>query len=170
MTVAAGATIDATDITALQGYTTGRPLVRLIASGTQSIPHNTQTALTFTGAEDIDTHGYHDTATNTSRVTPLTAGYYRARGVVYFGTRADYTLLEASIGKNGTTIAPSGRRIPPLITGVQAVEAVAIVSVNGTTDYIEVYGLHINSAAAAQVTNQSGRFSSVLEVEFLRPL
>ena len=148
-----------------------RPVTRLVQQAVQSISNNTLTALTFgAGSEEIDTHGFHDTATNTSRVTPSVAGYYRVRGLYFSITGADYTLLEASVGKNGAAMAGCGRRVPPLITGAQSIEAGAIVSCNGSTDYIELLVLQTNSGATAKNTNVSSRFVSTLEVEYVRPL
>jgi hypothetical protein len=75
--VAAGDPVESTNITTVEDYTIRKPLVRLIQSVVQSIPHDTDTAFTFTaGSEDIDTHGFHDETTNPSRITPSVAGYY----------------------------------------------------------------------------------------------
>jgi hypothetical protein len=172
MAIVAGAPIASADITAVQGYTTGKPLVRLVASATQSLPFNTATALTFTGSEDIDTHNFHDPVTNSSRVTPTIAGYYTARGTVFHGSRTDYSLTDAWVRKNGATnLAPSGRHSKGT-TASQAdtAQVTVLVQFNGTTDYVELVAIQQNGASAAQVTNQSSQFSSVFELVFERPL
>jgi hypothetical protein len=169
MTAVAGGKVQAADITGLAALTTGMPLVRLVASSTQNLTNNTATAITFTGSEDIDTHNYHNPSTNPSRITPLIAGYYIAKGTVYFSSQTTYTGLEAGIGKNAAIQAPAGRRVPPLVAGAQSAEAQAMLLMNGTSDYIELYAIQTNSGSSTFATNQSARYSCVLEVWFLRP-
>jgi hypothetical protein len=168
MTVAAGATIDATDITSLQAYTTGKPLVRLVAQTSQSLADNVATAITFgASSEDIDTHGFHDTTTNPSRVTPTVAGYYRAIASAMFEVQTTPVVSQTYVRKNGTTsMAAAGRAVP----GTQAFSLMStvIVSCNGTTDYVEM--IMQQDSAGADNTNASSFLSSTFELEFLRPL
>jgi len=169
MTVAAGATVDATDITDLQGKTTGKPIGRLVQQAAQSIPDATVTALTFgAGSEEFDTHGQHDTSTNPSRITPNLAGYYRFTGVYYTATMSTPVSIDASFRKNGSgSIASGGRYIPSSGTA-QGVLATCTQPMNGTTDYIEF--MAFQDSAGAVNTNVAGRFTSWLEWEFVRPL
>jgi hypothetical protein len=168
MTVAAGATIDATDITNLQAYTTGKPLVRLVAQSAQSLADNVATAITFgASSEDIDTHGFHDTTTNPSRITPNVAGYYRAVAAAVFEAQTTAVVSQTYVRKNGSTnMAAAGRTAP----GTQAFSLMAsvIVSCNGTTDYVEM--VMQQDSAGADNTNASVFLSSTFELEFLRPL
>jgi hypothetical protein len=172
--VAAGDRIDAVDVSTIEASTTGKPLVRLVANATQSLSNNTNTAILF-AAEDIDTHGYHSTSVNTSRVTPTLAGYYRCRGTVMLGARSDYTVINAWIRKNGTSNLAGGTRSggafgSPAGSQVNTAYAEAIVSCDGVTDYVELVGNQANTAAVSTTTNQSSQFSSCFEVEYLRPL
>lgn len=164
--VAVGDPIAASTINDLIAYAANRPLVRIVASGTQSIPHNTATAVTFTGTDDIDTEGYHNPASNPTRITPTRAGYYTVVGTVAMGGRADWTWIQAGISKNGTAVAPHNRDQPGANNTVRMVSASCLVSLNGTTDYVELIAQHTNGAAVAQNTNQSSQFSSVLELKF----
>lgn len=169
---AAGDPVYIADTAAIEDATTGKPLVRLVANAAQSLNDNTSTAITF-AAEDIDTHGFHSTVTNTSRVTPTVAGYYRVRGTVVFGSRTDYSDVNVWIRKNGVTnMAPASRCGYSGITttAVETGIAEVIVDMNGTTDYVEVVANQNNLANVAVSTNQSSQFSSALEVEYLRPL
>ena len=149
------------------------PVGRVLASGTQSMTHNTNTAVAF-GAEDFDTHSFHDIVTNNSRVTPTTgyAGYYEFHGAVFHGSRADYTTNDAFFRKNGTTLIPPGnRRQPPLISGFQSVHTFCTVALDpASSDYIELMGLQVNGASAAQVTAFSGVLICTMQWKFLRPL
>lgn len=172
MTAVAGGIVHAADITDLIALTTARPLVRLVANSTQSLADATAVAITF-ATEDIDTHGFHSTSVNTSRITPTIAGYYRVRGTVLFGARADYADLNCWIRLNGSSnLAPAYRGGFAGITtsSVETGIAEVIVSLNGTTDYVELVAQQNNTANVAQVTNQSSQFSSGLELEFLRSL
>lgn len=168
MTAVAGGIVAANDITSFQNLTLYRPLVRLVASGAQNLTLNTMTAITFTGSEDVDTHNYHNPASNASRVTPGIAGYYRCYG--WFNFTSATSAIETFIGKNGTAL-PSGTREESLSAGfARGIFTTAMVQANGSGDYFELMALQNVSGGTTQPTNQSGRFSCVLEVEFLRPL
>ncbi len=165
----AGAPASASEIAAQLAGSSLKPLVRLVAGATQSIPDNTATALQFS-TEDVDTHGYHDNATNNSRITPTKAGWYRVSGTYYTGGRADYASVTCFLRKNGsTTFAPGGRlMVPP--NGTTAVSCSASIPFNGAGDYVELMALQDNTANAAQVTTVSLYFTSTLEAEFVRDL
>jgi hypothetical protein len=144
------------------------PLVRLVQQAGQSIPDATQTALTFgAGSEDIDTHGFHDTVTNNTRITPNVAGYYEFRGVYYTGAPTTPVSIDASFRKNGSTSIPSGERVNSgaIATGVMAT---CTQPMNGSTDYMEFMAFQDSSGAVN--TNVSARFTSYVECEYIRPL
>jgi hypothetical protein len=169
--VAAGDPVYATDVDTLADQTTGRPLVRLVQQTAQSLTDNTEAAITFgSGSEDIDTHGYHDTSSSNTRVTPGLAGYYQVTGTLVMVARADYATIVARVGKNGSAQAPAGRQGPNATSSARSVTATAMLSANGTTDYFELLGTQDNTANVAQLTSVGGSFASVLEVEYLRPL
>ncbi|MEV6633872.1 hypothetical protein AB0M54_24285 [Actinoplanes sp. NPDC051470] len=159
-----------------------KPIVRLIAQATQSLANATGTAMTFgAGSEDIDTHNFHDVAVNSTRITPSAgwAGYYRVGGAVMHGSRNDYSDFNAWIRKTAAINMPAahrgGYRYTPgsgsLNASVFAARTEVIVALDPASgDYIELMGQQSNAAAAAQLTNQSSQYSTVLELEFLRPL
>lgn len=162
----AGAAAPASEINAILAGTLTRPLVRLVQSVAQSIPDNAFTALTF-ATEDIDTHGFHDTATNTSRITPNVPGVYRFIATYVSATITTPVLQAVKLRKNGTTdLAPTGRGAGTGSNPSQVVTAIA--SMNGTSDYMEVLGLQ--DSAGATNTVVSGSSTSVFECEFLRGL
>lgn len=164
--VSPGAKTYADDINDVIDATTDKPLVRMVQTVAQSIPDNTQTALTFT-TEEIDTHGFHDTGSNTSRITPTVAGYYRFTGTYMSGVPTTLVSIDCSLRKNGGTAAAPGNRGQAGAIA-QSQSSTAIFTCNGTTDYVEVVALQDSSGAVN--TNVSSRFSSVFECEFLRPL
>lgn len=158
------------DFAAMAASSSAKPLVRLVASGTQSLADNTAVAVTFTGAEDIDTDGYHSTGVNPTRITPLKAGIYRAKGSVPIASRSDYTTLNVWIRQNGVTnLAPADRLGPPALSQINQLGTDCLVTCDGVTDYIEVMVQQDNVANVAVLTNQANQYSAVFELEYLRP-
>jgi hypothetical protein len=166
MSLAAGQIANEDDLAAIVDGSIEKPIGRLVASGTQTLTDNTQVAITFT-AEDFDTHLFHSTSSNTSRVTPTVPGYYRFLGTVFYGTETTPVVADASIRFNGSTnLAHADRKVP---TTVQfSLRCSALIAMNGTTDYIELMGRQDSSGNIS--TNQSLQFSSCLEWEFIRGL
>jgi hypothetical protein len=164
---AAGDEIVAADITELEDYTTGKPIGRMQQTVAQSIPDNTQTALTFT-TEDIDTHNFHDTGVNNSRITPTVAGYYRFDYCFYIGLMTTPVGADVMIRKNGSVVNfPSGDRIVGSASLELSMSGWTYLLMNGTTDYVEVMGYQ-NSAGAVN-TSVSGRLASFCTWELIRP-
>lgn len=170
MALGAGQIMTQADIDSLRRTADLKPACRLIASAAQSIPDTTNTALLF-GAEDIDTHNFHSTSVNTSRITPTVAGIYKFTGMAYMITgNTDYTSCSAFIRLNGVTnLAPAGREGNVVTSLARSIEITQVlVAMNGTTDYAELVVLQTNTAVAARQTNQSGQFNSTFECEFIR--
>jgi hypothetical protein len=169
---AAGEPVFISDIARMLAASSERPICRCLATSTQNIPDATLTPLAF-GAEDFDTHGFHDPVTNNSRITPTVAGYYRFAGTYFNGPRTDFVTVDASFRKNGaTSMAPADRRTfstaATQVSQAMSCSATAIIYCNGTTDYVELMAFQDNAAGVANTTNQSARFSSVFECEFIR--
>lgn len=89
-------TADSSTATGLKWAAAGTTFVgcNLYKTANQSIAHDTTTALTF-DAETVDTDGFHDNSTNTSRIT-IPAG---KGGKYYFGG-----LISAEAGNNGRSL------------------------------------------------------------------
>jgi hypothetical protein len=96
----------------------------------------TVTAATFTKI-NLATEVW-DTNNNfaSSRFTPTVAGYYQLNGSFSVETVGTVTRFMISLYKNGSEYI---RGIDSISTG-NVVTASVIVSMNGTTDYIELYG------------------------------
>lgn len=90
--------------------------------------------------EEWDTNSNYNTTTY--RFTPTIAGYYQVNGAIRFtpgsGTTG-YTGLTATVYKNGTEYRRSNELLTSEANYLQAVISL-IVPMNGTTDYIELYG------------------------------
>lgn len=102
---------------------------------TQSITAVTHTKVQL-NTENYDYDGTFDSTTN-YRHTPTTAGKYLYFGTVLFLTPTDGAQLIPEPYKNGavvsqTTISASG-------TAAHAINYIALIEMNGTTDYVELY-------------------------------
>lgn len=143
------------------------PVGSVRQSVAQSLTSGSATAITFTGTEFIDTHNYHNPSSNSSRVTPLIAGYYSVVGTLSVVSAA-YTQVSAAIGVNGTRIAPQVVLRPDAASSAaQSVQTTTIVSMNGSTDYFELYGSQ--NSSGAQNTNVSAGFESSLQWNYIGP-
>jgi len=85
--------------------------------------------------EDFDTANCFDSTTN-YRFTPNVAGYYIVGGCIRV-TSATLTNSRVAVYKNGTAY----RRIFDTATNTSQPAGSCLVYMNGTTDYVELYGL-----------------------------
>jgi hypothetical protein len=115
------------------------PAFRAYRNGTQSVTGGVETKIQF-NAENFDTDSCYDPTTN-YRFTPNKAGYYQVTAVL---AAISSTLVGTKIFKNGSAIS-AGRT--PTIGDVGAVTVADLVSMNGTTDYLEVFGFCADGAA-----------------------
>lgn len=85
------------------------------------------------GDEEVDTDGMHSIVTNTTRITPTTAGVYLVTASVGSGQGLYSTSL--TIRKNGTDIAQQSNDNGTYNT---APSASTMTTMNGSTDYFDV--------------------------------
>ena len=111
------------------------PAFRAYANSTTTVSHATFTKITL-AAEDFDTNSNFAS----SRFTPSVAGYYNIIGGVYVAAGA--IALSANIYKNGAlhTSGPSNN------ASAFTSSVSDLVYLNGTTDYVELYGYHFAGA------------------------
>ena len=95
----------------------------------QSVTDSTYTKVTL-GTEEFDTNNNFASGT----FTPTVAGYYQINGSIYTGTSA-ITRAIAYLYKNGTGFKRGTDR-----TVGNSVNVCAIVYLNGSTDYVELFG------------------------------
>lgn len=101
----------------------------------QTVVAATYTKITF-GTEEFDLSNTFAT----SRFTPNVAGYYQLNFIVTGDTNIANGLATCSLYKNGGTSAISGsRQMPPIASNTASVGS-CVVYLNGTTDYVEVFG------------------------------
>lgn len=107
------------------------PAFSAYQSISQTLPSTTYTKIQLQ-AEDFDTANCFDSTTN-YRFTPTVAGYYQINGLVSINSSA--TQVVTAIYKNGSLYKYGGNL---LATGSSIVSLVMFL--NGSTDYIELYG------------------------------
>ena len=121
-----------------KGFTVGAtaaPAFSAYLASSQSITSATFTKIQF-NTEEFDTNSNYDNATN-YRFTPTVAGYYQANARFESGVAS--TLTVCSIYKNGSEFK---RGMDSRFTqnASTSVAANALIYLNGTTDYLEIYG------------------------------
>jgi hypothetical protein len=103
-------------------------------SGTQTITFATATEIQF-NTEDFDTNSNFDTSTY--RFTPTVAGYYQISAGLRGNGSTTNTGTTLHIYKNGSAYLSSGSTSD---NAAQFPTISALISMNGSTDYIEFYG------------------------------
>ena len=113
-----------------------------------SIADNTPTKVQF-DAEALDTNNCYDPTTN-YRFTPTVAGKYYVYAQIFFGggAGADVERARCDIYKNGSRDFGSNRYLRSQFNGGgkniepdnMSLNITSIIDMNGTTDYLEVYG------------------------------
>jgi len=110
----------------------------------QSISSNTWTKLAA-NTKEFDTASCYDNTTN-YRFTPTVAGYYQVTGNIYFNSSSGNSQFQIAIYKNsslfkyGTLVYPAGAPAASLAN------MTILIYMNGTTDYVELYGLQVASS------------------------
>ena len=128
------------------------PAFSAYQSSAQSLASGSLVKLNFQ-TKEFDTANAYDNVTN-FRFQPLVAGYYQVNGAVNIAYSAAVYNAFCSIYKNGTQFKTGS--IGAGASGVQAGGAVsALVFLNGSTDYVEIYGYH--SAGSAQNTSNTAQ-------------
>ena len=113
--------------------------------------------------EIYDSNSCYDPTTN-YRFTPNVAGKYFVFGSIRFRHSAgtDY-FNEIYIYKNGSIYVGSSTEFQDTVSYGQSVHARGIVDMNGTTDYLELYGYmewHSSGTLTAQSPNGATNFGA----------
>lgn len=115
-------------------------------SAYQSVAHSLANAVTSKvtmAVEEFDTASLYDTAT--SRFTSTVAGYYQIDAAVLFAANSTGVRF-CEIWKNGTGVK-RGNQGQGAAGGETASTVSALVYLNGSTDYVEVYAYQGSGAA-----------------------
>jgi hypothetical protein len=125
---------------------------RSSGAGNQTVTNNTSTKAQLDTVE-IDTHSWWDAANY--RYIPQIPGYYRFDYAIGLnGTTV--SILQSSLLKNGATIHTGFRLLGTLSTTVAGMGGAAskVEYMNGTTDYVEVWG-QINASSGTNFFGSS---------------
>ena len=118
------------------------PAFSAYANANQSISNATFTKIQFQ-TKEFDTNSNFDSTTN-YRFTPTVAGYYFISGTINFnGTLATSQNL-ISIYKNGSEFKRGGQVLTNAANNATGITVTALIQFNGSTDYVEIYGLQTN--------------------------
>ena len=120
------------------------PAFSAYQSTLQSVAHATFTKIQCQ-TEEFDTNSNYDNATN-YRFTPTVAGYYQVSCSVSF---AGSNSIIPTIYKNGAEY----KRGPQGTASVNQAGFSILVSLNGSTDYIELYGYQASGVTINTVAN-----------------
>jgi len=132
-------------------------------SSDQSITTATWTKLAA-NTEEFDTNSCYDNATN-YRFTPTIAGYYQVNGKITVYASVATANLAIAIYKNGTIFKRGSYNINPSTQPDTGVVVSSLIYLNGSTDYIELYG---NSSFTGTNTFNSGASYSYFQAAMVR--
>lgn len=118
------------------------PAFSAYLSSNQSVSNATYTKVQL-NTESYDTNSNFDNTTN-YRFTPTVAGYYLITGSIRISSTSPSTYVWA-IYKNGANYAELNVATSPAQYDARTVTQ--IISMNGTTDYIELFGYCSGSSA-----------------------
>ena len=129
------------------------PAFEASLSADQTISNNSQTKVQF-NTEDLDTNGCYDNSTN-YRFTPTVAGKYYIYSFLTIGQGTNVGIAgQIYIRKNGSSIRETQTNVyNNNVLNMTSLHISSIVTMNGSSDYLEIYGL-------AEVTSGSPRFEA----------
>ena len=130
--------------------TAAAPVFSAYQSSAQTLSSNTATKLTFTSTDFDTTSGMFAS----SRFTPTIGGYYQVNSAMAWPTTGTRGFL--NIYKNGSAFKQG--------TNMSICDATiisALVYLNGSTDYIEIYG-QLTVGQALTATSQLTYFQAVM--------
>ena len=128
-------------------------------SSATSLPNATFTKIQFQ-TEEFDTANAFDSTTN-YRFTPLVAGYYQISGSIGLSAGNTATLYQyvASVYKNGSNFKQSPSNAPANNGGATVS---ALIYLNGSTDYIELFGYQSTGSSVNTNTGVTTYFQAVM--------
>lgn len=144
-----------TVITTASTFAGTGPAFSAYMGSNQTVSQSTWTKLQF-NTEEFDTASCYDTATY--RFTPNVAGYYQVSANAYL-PNANQIYNELGIYKNGSRVkeGPSNSA-----AGSYVINITCLMYLNGTTDYIELYGQTTGGAPTFGGTSTASFFQAAL--------
>lgn len=136
------------------------PAFYAVSTASQSITSGAFTKVTL-GTEQYDTNNNYDATL--SRFTPTVAGYYQITGIVR-GQGTNITQVASAIYLNGVAHIQGGTTNIAAVSAPQTCVVSSLVLMNGTTDYVELFGNVLATTPTFDVTSASQKcfFNGVL--------
>lgn len=146
------------ELRAAIAFWASKPFAQVRATSTQTLGTGAYTSLLF-GAEDFDDDpdgvGMHSTSSNTSRATPRYPGQYTGEGGAGFAASST-GLRGLRWAKNGTAINGGEIFMPPTASSTPIYTSRSVqMSMNGTTDYMELQAFHSHGSNLATVATST---------------
>lgn len=114
------------------------PIFKAHSSGAQTPTVNVTTKVSLQ-TEDIDTHSFFDNATN-YRFTPQIKGYYSITGWIEYDNSTTNSMKVADIFLNGAAVDYTSSYAVNTLAN-NTVTSNVVVFLNGSSDYIELFGI-----------------------------
>jgi len=153
----------ATGHTHTAGQVAGGPAFSAYIGATQTVSNGVATKMAL-NTETFDTDGAFDNAT--FRFQPNLAGYYFFTGRLSGAAATSGTIMNAHIYKNGALLKNGQPYIPPSGSSSMTVTISGLVYLNGSTDYVELWGTNSGSGTN---TFSAGASVSFFDGYFVRP-
>jgi hypothetical protein len=130
-------------------------------SANQTLTNNTWTKVNA-NIEVFDTNSNYDNVTN-YRFLPTVAGYYQVNASVRVTATVSILLTVVGIYKNGTSFVECVA--PPFASSFSNANVSAVMYLNGTTDYIELYAY---SSATGTITLDTNLGQTFINASMVR--
>jgi hypothetical protein len=140
----------------------GTPCFSAYPTVSQSIPSYSYVKLNFQVVE-FDITSAFDSITN-MRFTPKLPGYYQVNGSLNVGVSSE--ILLATVYKNGTEFK-RGNESGTAASSAYGATVSALIPLNGSTDYIELWGLQCSGAPNSVNANS---IMTYFQASFIRSL
>lgn len=160
--VTTGSTAAVTQGMLASGVAGNGPAFSAYNSGTQSgLSLGVYNKVNF-NVEEFDTANCYNPSL--ARFTPNVAGYYQVNLAAQAGGSTNTNFVIARLYKNGSGVASgfgSGINGSGIVYGNALSSGSFLVSMNGTTDYLEVY-IYADGSGTASIASGTGSFSAFL--------
>lgn len=150
---------------------TGSPAIREMPvflatnSTNQNVTSGVETKVIL-NVSDFDTNNYFDTSNN--RYLPLISGYYNFTGTVRCNVSSNMTAGMAILYKNGSSYKLN-RLVGIISSSSIHVLVTSTIYMNGTTDYVELYGSIAGTSPFFQAVPAPSTIGCSLEGFLVRP-
>lgn len=152
--------------TATAGVPVNGPAFNAYAGSGQTVTSGVETKVQL-NTEEFDTNGCFDSSTN-YRFTPTVAGYYQVNGILRGSASSTLSLIMAILYKNGGLYF-RGQENAYSLSGGGALQVTisTIVYLNGSTDYLELYG-RIDGSGTCSFQASGSPYTSRMSAALIR--